>query len=108
MVNPFFAAHAKPIIKKQPMSSNIIKTPTGVRRTNPLAPGPAEYTKSLHSALNNNSNFPDEAPVKENIGKIGLMWPERKLWNTMLRHSSSSTQARDTQWSADQIGQTNI
>ena len=78
MVNPFFAAHAKPIIKKQPMSSNIIKTPTGVRRTNPLAPGPAEYTKSLHSALNNNSNFPDEAPVKENIGKIGLMWPRKE------------------------------
>ena len=77
MVDPFFAAHAKSILKKPPMSSNI-KTPTGVRRTNPLAPSPAEYTKSLSSALNNNSNFPDEVPVKENIGKIGLMWPQKE------------------------------
>lgn len=34
-----------------------------------------EQTRNLKDALKNTHMFPDEIPVKEEVGKLGLMWP---------------------------------
>jgi hypothetical protein len=36
---------------------------------------PTELKNHINQELNNKDIFPPELPVKEEIGKLGLMWP---------------------------------
>ena len=46
---------------------------------------PKQHNNDITKSLNSNTDFPQEIPVVQNIGKLGLMWPR----NHALQHNAT-------------------
>jgi hypothetical protein len=53
-----------------------------------------QLNTNLHETINKNENILTEIPVKQTIGKLGLMWPR----NLALEYKASSLLHLYTQW----------
>jgi hypothetical protein len=84
------AAQQQPSLPPCPSTVPVPKPSKSMDKNQVMDMTPAEKTKNLTEELDNMDTFPVEIPVREEIGKLGLMWPRSYAefhWATPLLNS---------------------